>query len=745
MINYIYGPNGSGKTTISRGLSGQHKTILGSVTWTFGVPSRVLVYNRDYVDRTFVNDSTLEGIFTLGEDSAVTRASIERLNSELGVAQRNALGLAKSLGHIGDDSTARSGKRGEQRDALDELSSACWKAKAAFPTELQQIFLGYHGSRNKLVERVLEVRGIAGTTQEEIEVLLARADTAFNDDTFEVHALKLLDGTNLLNAEKSALLAAKIVGHEDVDIAALIRSLGNSDWVGKGREYFEVASPVCPFCQQQVGTGLAQSLASFFDESYVTRTAELKRLVDDYAAAVEVLIGSTNSLRDSTNPCLDLTALKAVLPALELTAKANLDVLKGKVETPSTPVSLAPLDAFLDDVNSVLARSNIAVEERNSNIRNRTQVRRTLIVQGWSHFVHSTLAVPLAAYTATTVPLLNAEVALCRRLKLATDSAGAIKRQLRVLEAEVTSSKPTIDAINQLLDRTGFTSFRLSEAKDVAGGYSLTRMDGSSASETLSEGERTFVSFLYYYQQLEQLPSEPDAPRDCVAVVDDPISSLDSESLFVVSGLIRNLVERINDRVCPACQLIVLTHNVYFHKEVTYVKAKARLSPRDVTHHVVRKSASGSTIVRFDTNPIKTSYMLLWDEIARARESGITPVGLQNTMRRILESYFRITGGWSDDDIAETFNGLDRIICGSLFSWVNDGSHMVLDDISVSSDGINVSMYLNVFKEVFVKTGHEAHYAMMMPAETAAVIAANVGPELTPQPVPAAAAEVVAA
>lgn len=47
---------------------------------------------------------------------------------------------------------------------------------------------------------------------------------------------------------------------------------------------------------------------------------------------------------------------------------------------------------------------------------------------------------------------------------------------------------------------------------------------------------------------------------------------------------------------------------------------------------------------------------------------------------------------------------------------------MVLDDISVSSDSTNVSMYLDVFREVFVGTGHGAHYKMMMPAETSAAI-----------------------
>ena len=48
-----------------------------------------------------------------------------------------------------------------------------------------------------------------------------------------------------------------------------------------------------------------------------------------------------------------------------------------------------------------------------------------------------------------------------------------------------------------------------------------------------------------------------------------------------------------------------------------------------------------------------------------------------------------------------------------LFSWVNDGSHFAHDDIFVS-DGASVDTYLQVFKDIFYKLNHDAHYRMMM-------------------------------
>ena len=62
-------------------------------------------------------------------------------------------------------------------------------------------------------------------------------------------------------------------------------------------------------------------------------------------------------------------------------------------------------------------------------------------------------------------------------------------------------------------------------------------------------------------------------------VIDDPVSSMDSGALFIVSALVREMVE-----VCfnntdyqghvvegdYIKQIFILTHNVYFHREITY-------------------------------------------------------------------------------------------------------------------------------------------------------------------------------
>ena len=83
-------------------------------------------------------------------------------------------------------------------------------------------------------------------------------------------------------------------------------------------------------------------------------------------------------------------------------------------------------------------------------------------------------------------------------------------------------------------------------------------------------------------------------------------------------------------------------------------------------------------------------------------------------MRRILENYFKILGGVDSDKICAMFEGKDKLICKSLFSWINDGSHFASDDLFVAIDDGMVETYLKVFKAIFEKSEHLAHYKMMM-------------------------------
>ncbi len=126
---------------------------------------------------------------------------------------------------------------------------------------------------------------------------------------------------------------------------------------------------------------------------------------------------------------------------------------------------------------------------------------------------------------------------------------------------------------------------------------------------------------------------------------------------------------------------------------------------------VLRKRGGQHVVDVHAENPIKTSYEYLWDEVR-----GADPAhgGIENTLRRILENYFKILGDIDLDELHDKFVGADKLICKSLLSWVNAGSHFVDDPLFVSHGDVAHETFLRIFKEIFVKMGHEGHYRMMM-------------------------------
>ena len=72
-INFIYGANGSGKTTISNLSSGQTNIEFRdcSLQWRHGQVLNCLVYNKKFREQNF-GKGKIEGVFTLGEATSTS-------------------------------------------------------------------------------------------------------------------------------------------------------------------------------------------------------------------------------------------------------------------------------------------------------------------------------------------------------------------------------------------------------------------------------------------------------------------------------------------------------------------------------------------------------------------------------------------------------------------------------------------------------------------------------------------------
>lgn len=710
-MNFFFGPNGSGKTTISRALADVKRFAGTTLEWDLPTDALgIKVYNRDYVEATLTPAGQLPGVFLLGEASAEVQAEIESLTGPNG----SIASARKQLAHLQESLMTMDA---EIESVRSDLKSAAWAKRDEVPAELREMFVGYNNSKDRLLEKLLEVSAANALASEGFPDLTPEAAAVLADDAQPLPDIPLGGRIWIEDAPGYALMGVAVVGSADVRLGPLIQHVGNADWVQQGRIHLEHASGLCPFCQQVTPSDLAQQLEAYFDHTYVEQMEQIETFklhFESWAQQWEAYLDGLPA-RPGAAEYLNADGLASIRAALEKVIADARAQIGAKLSGPSTILAFPDLSPQLEAVDAVVRDANAAIQNFNLLLKNRSFERKLLLDRCWIVFARATLVTELSRYEALMPGCLTGKERIETQITSAMSDIRTKESRLRELQAKVTSSKPIINRINRLLDSVGFHSFALAESTAVQDGYTLVRANGEIASETLSEGEQTFITFLYFAQSLQGSPQDDTEPNDLLAVIDDPISSLDSDVLFAVSTLVRRIVEDVAAGAGRVRQLLLMTHNVHFHKEVTY---RPHGGPKlgSWRYGIVRKqSGLPSEIELRDKNPIQTAYGALWDEVKRSAEQpSVSAIGLQNTLRRILETYFKVLGGVDDPAIVTKFDGDEQVICRSLFSWVNAGSHSIFDDLDYSPTPSTVESNLRVFRQIFLEHGQLGHYRMMM-------------------------------
>lgn len=705
LINFLFGHNGSGKTTVSRALASPGALLGCDVRWHDGRRIETLVYNCDFVGANF--GEQMQGIFTLGDGETRAAEEIARLRDQIDNLNQDVGRLNRSL----DGSEDRPGRRAEHTATLEALRDACWASQRFHKDHFADALTPHRGNRTAFCDQVLAVHDPDIGPVQALDELKDRYATVFGSEAQREVRIAMPAFERLLEMESNPILSRQIVGRDDVLVAALIKRLGNSDWVREGMPYLEDADGACPFCQQDAPPDLLADLGAFFDESYERDLRLIRILAEEYEEEAQRVLGVLNGIIAMQSKFFDNERLTHLSNNLRAGTELNYGHLAAKIREPVLPVDLAALRENADALAALIGEANTAIAAQNALIDDLAVSREVLKADVW-RYIAEERRTDIGTYLATSLTQRRAIEGMEHSLGEKQDRIRDARSDLTRIEAQTTSVQPTVNGINRLLDQYGFTSFGLAVAGDRGEMYKIVRSDGTDATATLSEGERSFVTFLYFYHLLAGSKTGSGTAEEKVVVFDDPVSSMDSEVLFIISALIRKIIDDVRNGTSSVRQVFSLTHNIYFHKEVSYDRDRRPDGCKaDETFWVVRKRENVSSITNYAYNPVRTSYELLWEEVRNNERPNLT---IQNTLRRIVEQYLVMLGGLKPNQIVAQFTGRDQMVCASFFSWINDGSHSAADGLYLAADDSAVESYLRVFEQVFVKTGHGDHYRMMM-------------------------------
>lgn len=411
----------------------------------------------------------------------------------------------------------------------------------------------------------------------------------------------------------------------------------------------------------------------------------------------------------SENELLDFKELNILIKGIESLFIDNIRLIDSKIAKPTIEIKLESMENLFLEAIEIIKEYNVVIKKNNNTVRNISTKREELKTKVWSIIVDN-LKIDIEQYNKESEILRKMKNGIAKNKEKGEKEIQEYEKEIKEKELLITSVVPTVNEINKILASFGFNGFKLVQATEN-GDYKIIRNDGKDVNETLSEGEYRFITFLYFYQLIKGSNQASGITKDKIVFIDDPISSLDSNVLFIVSTLVKNIIKDCMENRDGIKQVFVSTHNIYFHKEITF-RGNRECKTSDETYWIVRKKEENSLIKKSDDNPIQTTYELLWRELDNPSAS--IKANIFNTLRRILEYYFNILGGLNYEKCINEFEGEDKLLCKALISFINDGSHFISDDLVLCVENDDIDKYLNVFKLIFLKMGHESHYNMMM-------------------------------
>ncbi len=709
-INFLYGSNGSGKTTLSRFLedtdsSSDFEDCI--LNWTNNIDKECLVYNKDFRDKNF-GAGTISGVFTLGQATNEQIQEIRKKEEKRSDLQAQIVGLRKGIDK----------KKLEVQSQNTQFKEDSWIKYYKKNEAFKEVFRGSLSKEAFKEELINNYRNNTATVLPR-EELTKKYQTIFGKQPNELPLIYLSVSPGLDDLYNRSVWQKKVIGKEDVSIGSLIQRLNMNDWVNQGRKFIG-KDETCPFCQEETITEEFRSkLEKFFDDDFSSSLDEIKetkkRIDSNSRNLINYYEGVIEKEKGNLNTKLDTDQFQIHLKTLSSQIIANNQLVAEKEKEPSRSFEMQNVSAELNALDRLIETANKSIKDHNDIVANINVERQSLKRSIWK-LIADEASVDIKTHLANEEILKKAFLGLNNSLKNGSEKWKELDNEIKDMSKNVTSIQPTVDEINNTLASFGFLNFTIVPVPGGSNEYQLKRENGTLAHTTLSEGEITFITFLYFLQRAKGGLSSDTVNNERVLVIDDPISSLDSNVLFVVSSLIKEIIESVKDDKGNIKQVLVLTHNVYFHKEVSFINGRENEN-RNTHYWILRKNGKVSKIQSFERkNPIQTSYELLWRELKeREHNSGIA---LQNTMRRIIENYFRLLGKYRDDIILSNFSTEEeRTICRSLLAWINDGSHSIGDALFIEAQEDQLDKYFKVFEDIFKVTDHHAHYKMMMGIE----------------------------
>lgn len=697
-VNLIYGLNGTGKSTLSEFLYNRNDPRFEQCK-VEGLQDNdtVLVYNQRFVQDIFYEPQGINGIFTLSKGNAEAQKVIDTASAEVEKLQAKKREIEEK----------KSKYEREYSDTLAEYKNQVWKIKTEYTggeRVLEFCLEGLKGNKDTLFRHLISLKNSEENLDFSIDDLKKEAQALQG----EVQNRPLLSEVqiNVSDIEQSKLLNKIIVGNKNSSVATVIEELGNSDWVSEGIMYVHLDGEkgVCPFCQQETITqNFLNQIRAYFDESYDRDKLKIEQMLSEYETELKKAKECLSGIKDNTFLERRKADLEALIGYLITVSEQNLSTLKEKKMKPSIQVSLQPITEIISAINDIIKDANKEISLFNKKITDIKGYRNKIKENFWK--------LMRKEYNSVIELYLDMEQNYNQNIrKMNSDLLGKekdIEANISVIKENQKKTVNIDEAIenikNGLID-IGISDFTIEKYPEGKAFYRLKRGEcNENVFETLSEGEKMVISFLYFIELCKGEITEGKFSDRKIVVIDDPISSLSHIYIYNIGRLIHNEFLRTD----KYAQTFVLTHSLYFFYELTYINHNKRKEEQKLFR--VCKNVESSYFEKMKYEDIQNDYQAYWYIVKDDKQA---PALIANCMRNIIEYFFNFV---EKQDFAQVFqrSELQETSYMAFNRYMNRESHSKGQNIFDIKE-FDYNGFRDAFRKVFEIEGYIDHYDKMM-------------------------------
>ena len=692
-LNFVFGKNGTGKSTLTKLLKEQGK-VNYDVRVFQGFENMIGENNRlNAVILGEENNEIAQEIENMKKDIKKKEEEIDKIDSEIKEPKDNSENLWKKVEEI---------KRiAEQKD-----------------TQIQNFY-----SKSASEIKNMTNPQISRTTYNKSDFILEKKNAKLLSE-IEIQNLKQIIKTEVKIAQKiefpninlkdelkrvNLILEKKV--EEKVRITRLENNEEKRDFARKGLHLHKIGE-ICSFCGNIIKKEEYEELEKYFladDVKEFQREIEIAK--NNYQQIVErienIKFDKNNFYPNNIEKLIQIIEkyeeikreiVKILKEFLENLEKKDIFKENEKLTLDNISLNFNKISEEYDGLVKNNNSSNLSEEKEKA----KTDLRYHFIKLALDEFNEKTklyeLNVLKEKESEYKTEIENKEKEI---IKL-NNEINNLNLEINKLEAQTKNEKKLVENINKKIRH--YTSFELVHKEDTEGEgfYSVKclRTNEDRDITQISTGEKNIIALLYFIEKLNEI-NEVRA-RNKLIIFDDPMNSNDDTMQYLIieelQKLMRELLKNNKDD-----KFILMTHNVHFYINVKYDfdKDDDYKKKRNFIRLVSDTKKTKINYIKNKDDDFETSYESLWHEInILFKLSSCNPVMLLNPMRRIVETYTKFNG-------LKQRNFLSKVEGANKFFNVN--SHGI-DDLEADLNGKSKENIIEIFKECFEKNNSIEHF-----------------------------------